>query len=68
MKCSVETCTRLAVVKGLCDAHYNRKQRTGSVKEDIPLGAYYSRKESVKESEIFPERFKPKRVQRKNKL
>lgn len=35
--CSIEGCTRQLLAKGLCEAHYARKQRTGSVMANVPI-------------------------------
>jgi len=36
--CSVEGCSRQTYARGLCEAHYRRRQRTGSTAEDVPIG------------------------------
>src|SRR3954451_7934508 len=47
--CSVDDCTRLAVTRGLCVAHYGRLRRTGSVDADRPIGVKSSPKQCAVE-------------------
>lgn len=35
--CSVPSCDRSSITRGLCPAHYQRKRRTGSTQDDVPL-------------------------------
>lgn len=37
MKCSVPGCERLAAVRGMCQAHYQRWWRNGDVKSGEPI-------------------------------
>jgi hypothetical protein len=42
--CTATDCLRLARVHGLCNAHYQRLRRSGSVKAEQPILAFNSRK------------------------
>lgn len=39
MFCSVDTCERPAVTRGLCVSHYSRLRKTGDIRPDVPVGS-----------------------------
>jgi hypothetical protein len=36
-RCQVQGCLRVAKVRGLCDAHYKRLRKSGSVQAEQPV-------------------------------
>jgi hypothetical protein len=45
--CSVASCDRQVYTRDLCEAHYRRKQRTGELRPDVPIGGIARRPCSV---------------------